>query len=280
MAKVKIAIQKDECHITDTANWLMTNISSYRYPNGIEVFAIYSTENPDDPTVLYESKGERAVAEKNKLFEILEEYYEGRNVDRKTEEADKILIGDRMQSGDDVQHTDERVVRGRTDRDDRLLLGQSSVKPREAFGSVLKNLFEIQDRNRLVSGVAGGRGDGGVREYRSGLPGGSGRGLSGGRETGKRGADKLSGDSGRRRDARDGETKYILTGTGTEGDGRRADIPTGEENRWKTMPTAEKKNTGVTLSDIVKDISDKFGIPISTGKVTSREASGIYKEKP
>ena len=45
------------------------------------------------------------------------------------------------------------------------------------------------------------------------------------------------------------------------------------------MPTAEKKNTGVTLSDIVKDISDKFGIPIAKGKVTNREASGIYKEK-
>lgn len=52
------------------------------------------------------------------------------------------------------------------------------------------------------------------------------------------------------------------------------------ENRWHTEPLSENKNTGVTLADIVKDISEKFGIPISTGKVTVRNASGVYKEKP
>lgn len=54
------------------------------------------------------------------------------------------------------------------------------------------------------------------------------------------------------------------------------------ENRWNTekVEANEKpKNTPVNIADIVKKISEKFEIPISTGKVTDREASGIYKEK-
>ncbi len=46
-----------------------------------------------------------------------------------------------------------------------------------------------------------------------------------------------------------------------------------EENRKKSKDT-------VNISEIVKSISDKFGIPIASGKVTDREASAIYKDKP
>lgn len=479
MKEVKRAVWRDECHITDTADWLMTKISSGRYPNGIDVFAMYSTENPDDPTVLYESKGKKALIEKAALEIALEEKQNG-YVYEKSTDLSSIRIVDRLQPGENGYHTVGHLVPGSRGRNDRTLRKNLPGRPRGAFESVLGNLFEIQDRDRRS--LPTGRGDGGIREYRSGVPGG--------RETGKYGADILSGDSGWRRDASageqarglrgderetqgrdraerrlfarrllaggkteeitdgthkyslvktdaynddmksiaekagemgvevgffvgnalrkfdgrrnflidgiklgnskvllrydgeyapqtllmhedvhlsygspdaeeaknailsgltggekekvlsekryrdyaalyhgnedavleefvadvlsgmsdyterfadavdryrngdrhgygqefknagDGETKYILTGTGTEGDGRRADIPTGEENRWTAEPTAEKKNTGVTLSDIVKDISGKFGIPIAKGKVTNREASGIYKEKP
>lgn len=53
-------------------------------------------------------------------------------------------------------------------------------------------------------------------------------------------------------------------------------------SRW-TAERAEngKKSKGtVNISEIVKSISDKFGIPIASGKVTDREASAIYKDKP
>ena len=53
--------------------------------------------------------------------------------------------------------------------------------------------------------------------------------------------------------------------------------------RWSTERiTSErsKSKNKVTLSDIVNRIRDNYNIPISTGKVTDREASGIYKEKP
>ena len=62
-----------------------------------------------------------------------------------------------------------------------------------------------------------------------------------------------------------------------------------DSSRWMTEhagPAEEKKKKpnnkqeNLTLSDIIKDISDKFNIPITTGKVTDKAASGIYKETP
>ncbi len=53
-------------------------------------------------------------------------------------------------------------------------------------------------------------------------------------------------------------------------------------DRWSTDRVAdgtESKST-VSVSEIIEQISTEFGIPISTGKVTDSEASGIYKEKP
>lgn len=49
--------------------------------------------------------------------------------------------------------------------------------------------------------------------------------------------------------------------------------------RWTTEHIESKKNSDVNIAQIVKDIRKKFGIPISTGKVTDRSASGIYKEQ-
>jgi len=52
------------------------------------------------------------------------------------------------------------------------------------------------------------------------------------------------------------------------------------ENRWATERVEDNKVKGVNIADIVRSISEKFGIPIATSKVTDREASGIYKAKP
>lgn len=52
-----------------------------------------------------------------------------------------------------------------------------------------------------------------------------------------------------------------------------------DESRWTTDRVEGNKGKGVNLADIVRNISKKFDIPIATGKVTDREASGIYKRK-
>ena len=51
-------------------------------------------------------------------------------------------------------------------------------------------------------------------------------------------------------------------------------------SRWTTERVDGNKDSKVNIADIVKGIRDKFGIPVATGKVTDREATGIYKNKP
>lgn len=51
-------------------------------------------------------------------------------------------------------------------------------------------------------------------------------------------------------------------------------------SRWTTERVEGSKDSKVNIADIVKGIREKFGIPVATGKVTDREASGIYKDKP
>ncbi len=63
---------------------------------------------------------------------------------------------------------------------------------------------------------------------------------------------------------------------------RDMDNAASHENRWNTekVGTDEKSDgSPVNIADIVKKISDKFEIPISTGKVNVKDASGIYKER-
>ena len=52
-------------------------------------------------------------------------------------------------------------------------------------------------------------------------------------------------------------------------------------DRWKTnnAESNNKKQQDVSLNSIVKKIRTKFGIPISTGKVSHKDARGVYKRK-
>ena len=59
----------------------------------------------------------------------------------------------------------------------------------------------------------------------------------------------------------------------------RTDSSGDYEHRWNTLATSEGEKKGVNLAEIVKTISEQFGIPIATGKVTDKKASGIYKER-
>lgn len=51
-------------------------------------------------------------------------------------------------------------------------------------------------------------------------------------------------------------------------------------SKWTTQREAGKKERNVSIHDIVREISKKFDIPISTGKVTDSKAAGIYKDVP
>lgn len=62
---VKHDIKTSENSITETANW------TFRKFNGLPVFAIYSTNHPDSPTIMYEVKGAQAEFENQLILDWL-----------------------------------------------------------------------------------------------------------------------------------------------------------------------------------------------------------------
>ncbi len=155
ISKKQLAVLKDRIatdietstkNISDTANWLLTRI------DGMSVFAIYSTEHIDDPTILYESKGEKALIERDILLNVMEAYDNEEGIDGKPSAANQIHEGDWLQHGSDIRNNTGQLVRGGSDRNAGILQGQSKRKGSRAFGNVLKNIFEIRED------VPGGRG--------------------------------------------------------------------------------------------------------------------------
>lgn len=142
---IKRDVKKSANSVTDTTNWLLTDI------DGTKVFAIYSTEDTDEPTLLYESKGKRAMLERDILTNMLEVKESVKSADRKSSVANQIFVGDRLRRLGGVQNSIGPVGRGRSDRDVRVLQGQSKRKPSPAFKSVIENIFKIQ-REDLDSG--------------------------------------------------------------------------------------------------------------------------------
>ena len=132
--------------IVDTANWLMTRV------NGKNVFAIYSTESAADPTLLYESKGGQAEFERDTLLNILEVIENGESIDGKSGIISRLLSGDWVQKKRSLGNSDGTLARERGNRDVAILQGKSSPKPTAAFRNVIKNLLEIQGRDRDRNG--------------------------------------------------------------------------------------------------------------------------------
>ena len=152
---IKNEIKSSKQYVTDGAKWIFTDI------DGTDVFAIYSTEDFSEPTILYESKNKQAEFEKKILELALEEFNNGTGDDGQPEIFDKIFGGDWVRLRDSVRDSAEIVGRGSSDRDVGVLPRQSPRKPRKAFENVIKNLFEIQGENRRSPGNGergGGRG--------------------------------------------------------------------------------------------------------------------------
>ena len=77
------------------------------------------------------------------------------------------------------------------------------------------------------------------------------------------------------------DTKPTKTKSGVKSS-RDTATESSRADRWSTdkVDNGKENKSAVSVSEIVEQISTEFGIPISTGKVTDSEASGIYKEKP
>ncbi|MBQ7822165.1 MAG: hypothetical protein IJ391_07785, partial [Clostridia bacterium] len=90
--------------IIDTAYWYKGRI------NGQDLFVIYSTEDSNGPTILYEKKGPKAKTELNILQKALEVIDNERSPVEKSRIVNELfVIGDRMQKKHNLANNDDRL---------------------------------------------------------------------------------------------------------------------------------------------------------------------------
>lgn len=143
---IKKDIKTSRKSITDTANWIFTDVDD------TTVFAIYSTEDVVDPTLLYESKGEQAECERDILLNLLEDFENVENTFRKSTYVSWVSGSGWLRKSSSNIDGDGTVGRGRSNRDVGVLQGQSKRKPSRAFENVIRNLIETQEADRRNSG--------------------------------------------------------------------------------------------------------------------------------
>ncbi len=130
----------EHTRITDTVNWYKGRI------DGKDLFVIYSTEAPDNPTILYEVKGENAIIERDILLDLLEDEENVKSVDGKPSFAQRVSEGSWMQNVNDSQHNFRDLGRGRNNQNVGVLPGQSQRNGSRAFRSVVENIFGKAER--------------------------------------------------------------------------------------------------------------------------------------
>ncbi len=139
MESIKKDIETSTKQVTDKANWLLTRI------NGNSVFAIYSTEDSNSPTLLYESKGEQGIFERDVLLDLMEVNKNGKSIDGKSNASSRVYGGDWVQNVGGDRNRVESLGRESSHRDVGVLPGQSKREATAAFREVVRNLFKVQE---------------------------------------------------------------------------------------------------------------------------------------
>ncbi len=162
--KIDNDVKTSRNRVTDKANWIST------YIGDTKVFAIYSTDDTEHPTILYEAKGNRADVEETALKIALEMEKNGERLYGKSNFANRVLNGDWVFGDNGIAYSAEALERGGGNRNAGVLQGQPRREPTRAFKRVIENLLEVQRRDRegrgrergeVQSRDRGVRGDGG-----------------------------------------------------------------------------------------------------------------------
>ena len=126
--------------ITDTANWY------YSDKNGKPVFAIYSTEDQSNPTILYASRGGRAKYEAAYTQAIAKEFNNGTDETGETFDSWSQAVWGQRGPGD--SHAHDTIYSGNAAGNDALDGGAPRSKPGRALINVLQNLSQSRDGGR------------------------------------------------------------------------------------------------------------------------------------
>ena len=137
----KYDMQTSENRVTDAANW------TFRSFDGLPVFAIYSTEDQINPTILYEVKGEQAEFE----CRLIKDWFGGENngtYGTARGFAAKIASYGGNQSGTPV-YRGSTVYTGNADANGTMDGRKRHRKPRRALLSCLENLLSKRGAGRV-----------------------------------------------------------------------------------------------------------------------------------
>lgn len=115
------------------------------------IFAIYSTADTENPTLLYASTGDQATAEVNALKSFLEEY---RNADTGTETFGSWVETYGLQRSPDGIYRYQSVHSGNANSDDGLDVRTSERKPSAAYESCLRNIAKRVNNSNRDNGAA------------------------------------------------------------------------------------------------------------------------------
>lgn len=127
--------------ITDKTNWYEGRI------NGDDLFVIYSTEDINNPTILYEVKGVKANLERDILKNLLEEIKNGESVNGKSAYVNWVSGGGWMQTVNNSQNNLGNLGSGQNNQNAGVLQRQSQRNGSRAFWNVIENLFRQQEVN-------------------------------------------------------------------------------------------------------------------------------------
>ncbi len=132
--------------ITDTACWYKGRI------DGEDLFVIYSTEDANNPTILYEIKGQNAQKELDILYDVMEVVENGKSHIGIQRNIDRLFGGDWLQEKHNLANNNVGSrKRIRNSGYASVLQGESSeFIGSQAFRNVVKNLYDIQEKTGVL----------------------------------------------------------------------------------------------------------------------------------
>ena len=140
--RAKYELDTTENYIDNITKWL------YNVKNGNTYFALYSTEDANEPTILYACKNNRAEVENEILIQYLnEKVTDDGSIHARTEIIDKILKDYKNTASNRAANRHDAVGGGSNGGDVAVHRRHPRIRPSEALFNCLRNIAKISDTN-------------------------------------------------------------------------------------------------------------------------------------
>ena len=139
--RAKYELDTTENYIDNITKWL------YNVKNGNTYFALYSTEDANEPTILYACKANRAKNEQAWFVRFIEEL---RSIDNGNYEQSTSVLNQMLETfwneyKSNNRHSGNGLGRGSNNRNVRATNQKTNFKPSEALFNCLRNIAKISD---------------------------------------------------------------------------------------------------------------------------------------